>query len=398
MIKFLFIVYEIMIKFVNLNKKLVIFLLLSLLTISGCSLNRAIKTEKITPECVGNGDCASVESTVIKKNVATTTNDGVKNKNATSSIVDASNWPIYENTEFGYRIKYPPDYKAIGDGGESARSGVTFFNTKIEKTPFKTGIHIYDQNYITGYGSDYAIFDFTKEKIKDVYDLEAKNIFPGTIEKINNLNFLKLSGTDRIIYVVQNPNNLKFLAFEAYVPVQYEKVYNDEKIKNLDAMIKTLFFIEPTDSWQSFEDKSGGFIVNYPGPLQLSKDLFSSQTIFAAQFFYNEDAMLPMNHVKVLLSKVIVDKNKSFDSVVADAAKVRNANNIFLCSIGGKSAKCFNGKEYNEYGEIDTVYSENIFFENNSDVYNMYFYSPGSIKNKFGNIFKEIQNKFKFIK
>jgi len=27
----------------------------------------------------------------------------------------------------------------------------------------------------------------------------------------------------------------------------------------------------------------------------------------------------------------------------------------------------------------------------------MYFYCPGSILNKFGNIFKEIQNKFEFI-
>ena len=174
-----------------LNNKFIILAVLSVFVFSGCSFRNS-KVKQMNDGSV---------------------KDGV--------FVNVSDWPTYENTDFGYKIKYPLHYVSRSLNGEGNKYGVGFIYQETEDYSSQTEITIGDQNYMLylteGDRGDVMVFDFAKEGIIDIYDLKEKKTFPklvGNIEKINDLEFLKLSGEDRFFYIVQNPKNLKFLVFE----------------------------------------------------------------------------------------------------------------------------------------------------------------------------------------
>jgi len=198
---------------------------------------------------VGDNGCFTAGDNGIAVGLATTTNIVSNNEKevATSSVVGTPGLISYENKILGYKLEYPADYKIINTNSEGVKAGVVFYNSKIENAPFKTSIDLFDQNFMLLLSKwnigDVVVFYFGKEKINKVLDLKKNSLFAsGTVETINNTEFFRLSGSDRAYYIVKNPNNNKFLVFEIYFPKEYKKDFNDEKIKNLNSMLKTLSF------------------------------------------------------------------------------------------------------------------------------------------------------------
>ena len=193
---------------------------------------------------VGSNGCGDTEKNI--SNSTSTSNIKSIDDNVVTSISNVvSEFSVYDNKVLGYKFNYPSKYKTIVANAEGLKFGVSFFDTEIESSPFKTTIALGDQNYVlllTDAG-DVVEFDFGKEGVKNILDLKTEKYFSnGVVEKINNINFFKLVDFNRVKYIVKNPNNEKFLVFEIYIPKEYEKDLNDEKVVNLRKMLETLSF------------------------------------------------------------------------------------------------------------------------------------------------------------
>lgn len=215
------------------NKKILISLALLLVVITGCGIQS-------NNSLIENQSGQQTDNSV-KQDMADT------ETGSTSIDIRTSSLAVYENKDLGYKFEYPSDYKIINTTAEGVKAGIRFYNAKIENTPFQTDIEFNDQNFMLLLSEwnkgDVVVFDFSKEQIKKASDLKNNTFFAsGTIEMINDQEFFKLSGSERAYYIVQNPNNFKFLVFGIFFPKQYGKDLNDAKIKNLDSMLNTLSF------------------------------------------------------------------------------------------------------------------------------------------------------------